>query len=129
MEEYYDTFNKLGYQTNKKGAEYFFDLLDEIRILLRDGESDEEILRVIPSICLEEYHFRIEVGGNLYKERIKDFLTDKKESEDKDLLQEVSGISKDLSIEEAALLFAKYFDAKELERTAQEEENIGAVHR
>ena len=73
--EYYDTFNKLGYQTNIKGAEYFFSLLDEIRDLLRNGVEDEELLRVIPSICLEEYHFHLEVGGKLYKERIRSKIT------------------------------------------------------
>ncbi len=129
MQEYYETFNKLGYKTNTEGAKFFFGLLDEIRDLLRDGEEDEEVLRKIPSLCLEEYHFHLEVGGNRYRTSIREFLASREDSKDEDLLKEFSGIDKDLSIETAALLFAKYFDAKELERTAQEEESKGQSHR
>ena len=128
FEEYYKVFNKLGYHTNKKGALYFFDLLDEIRDLLGSGVDDEDLLKVIPSICLEEYHFHLEIGGNLYRERINDFLTTRDERKGQELMSEINGISKNLNFEQTALVFAKYFDKKELERASQEEPSKGIRH-
>ena len=128
FEEYYKVFNELGYHTNKKGAPYFFDLLDEIRELIAAGVEDEDILKAIPTICLEEYHFSLEIGGNLYRERINDFLTTKDEEKGHELISDINGISKDLNFEQAALVFAKYFDRKELERASGEESSKGIRH-
>ena len=110
--EYIAVFNKLGYDVQKKGAVFFFSLLDDVRSELANGLSDEEIMEKIPGICLDEYHFYFEIKKSAYMKAINDFLNTRDEKKGKKLLPEVIDSNKEISLEEAALIFAKYFNAK-----------------
>ena len=108
--EYKEVFNKSGYHTEKKGALYFFSLLDEVRNELKEGFTDEEIKEKLPSICLEEYHFYFEIRKSKYIEGINDFLSTRNKNK-----QEIVDSASELSLDDALLVFAKYFNNKELE--------------
>ena len=114
--EYYNVFNKLGYHTQKIGAKFFFSLLDEVRNSLNEGFTDDEMKDLIPRICVDEYSLYLEIGKRLYIEKINDFLLNRNTNKGQNLFQEIIGVNKGLSIEESALIFAKYFNAKEKEK-------------
>ena len=117
--EYYKVFNKLGYHTQKLGAKFFFSLLNDVRDELDKGLTDDEVIELIPKICVEEYGFYLEVGRRTYFDKITDFLTTRNDKKGQDLLSEISGFNQDLSVEESALVFAKYFNAKAKEQETE----------
>lgn len=61
MEERYKLykreFTKLGFDTSIREAQYFYDMIDEVRTLVNEGKNYDEILEMIPRISLEYYHF------------------------------------------------------------------------
>ena len=65
MEERYKLykreFTKLGFDTSIREAQYFYDMIDEVRDLVNEGKTYDEILEMIPRISLEYYHFYYEV--------------------------------------------------------------------
>ena len=107
--EYKDIFKEFGYQVEKRGAIYFFSLLDEVRHDLASGMSDEELREIIPRICLEDYHFYFEEKKSAYFSKLNDFLTTRSNNKN------ISGIvlEKDVDLIDSTIAFAKYFNAKE----------------
>ena len=60
---YFYVFNKLGYDTRLEGAKYFFSLLQDVRMDLNEGFSDEELLeRRIPGSMIDEASLVFDVG-------------------------------------------------------------------
>ena len=110
---YYYVFNKLGYDTRLKGTGYFFSLLQDVRADLNEEISDEELLndRIAGSMRYDS-KILFNVPFDEYKEKIKEFLTSERGDPDNNLLQEIEGIDKIITIELAALIFAKYFNSK-----------------
>lgn len=110
---YYYVFNKLGYDTRLKGTNYFFCLLQDVRNDLKENVPDEELLkdRITDSM---RYDAKIlfAVSFDEYKNKIKEFLTSERGKPDNSLLQEIEDIDKVITIELAALVFAKYFNSK-----------------
>ena len=74
---YKNLLDNLGYDTSSVGAMFFIDLIDETYGLLVDGKSEEEVINMLPSIYLENYHFDYGVGRKTYFIEINKFLDSK----------------------------------------------------
>lgn len=120
---YFYVFNKLGYDTRLAGAKYFFSLLQDVRMDLNEGFSDEELLeKRIPGSMTDEASLVFDVGRGKYKESIFEFLRTTRGEKDEEYSKEAPVFEEDNTIEKAALRFAKYFNAK-----AKEKENVEGI--
>ena len=54
---YKNLLDKLGYDTSSVGAMFFGDLISEVSDLLKSSKSEKEVIEMLPSIYLENYHF------------------------------------------------------------------------
>ena len=73
LEQYKSLMELLGYDVNKKGLYLFVCLAEEIRELLKNGKTHEEVINMLPSIMLEEYRFAFEMRKSSYMELLNDF--------------------------------------------------------
>ena len=62
-DEYKVVFEGLGYNVKSKGAMFFGDLIGDVRELLKEGKTEEEIKELLPRYYVEYYHFCYEVGS------------------------------------------------------------------
>lgn len=103
--EYSDVLKKEGYNVETNGAMFFGSLLDEVRALLAEGKTEEEIKLLLPRYYVEDYHFFFEVGKDRYFKELYDFCASKKAPEG----------STGMNLETSLLFFAgKFNEGKEL---------------
>ena len=74
MKEFREYLIELGCDTSIDGGKFFVDLLEEVVCLLQDGFTDEEVVAILPSICLEYYHFYYEISKFEYYSKIMNFV-------------------------------------------------------
>ena len=74
MKEFREYLIELGCDTSIDGGNFFVDLLEEVVCLLQEGFSDEDVLAILPSICLEYYHFYYEISKFAYYSKMKNFV-------------------------------------------------------
>lgn len=107
---YKNLLDNLGYDTSSVGAMFFSDLLDETYGLLVNGKSEEEVIELLPSIYLENYHFDYGVGRKTYFIEINNFLESKKiDKKSRIINRRFSLLKNQLSLDEFILFLSKYF--------------------
>ena len=107
---YKNLLDNLGYDTSSVGAMFFSDLIDETYGLLVNGKSKEEIINLLPSIYLENYHFDYGVGRKTYFIEIENFLESKKINKFSRIINRRFSLLKDkMSIDELIMFFSTYF--------------------
>ena len=126
MEERYELYKseltKLGFDTTMKEAQYFFDMVDEVRTLVNDGMNYEEILEMIPRISLEYYHFYYEVPRREFESGLSKFLDsrEKLSKRDKQRAKNNSSIMvPKMSVEDSLIFFAETFNYMENEKVME----------
>ena len=112
--EYREVFSKMGYNVDLYGAGLFESMLEEVRMLLASGATEEEIRKVLPDYYREDFHFYFEIGENEYFEQMKEFCSSRKISKkEKSIINRKElkiPSKKNLSVEDSLLRFAKYFN-------------------
>jgi len=107
---YKNLLDNLGYDTSSVGAMFFIDLIDETYGLLVDGKSEEEVINMLPSIYLENYHFDYGVGRKTYFIEINKFLDSKViDKKSKVINRRFSLHKKEFSLDELVMFLSKYF--------------------
>ena len=107
---YKNLLDNLGYDTSSVGAMFFIDLIDETYGLLVDGKSEEEVINMLPSIYLENYHFDYGVGRKTYFIEINKFLDSKViDKKSKVINRRFSLHKKEFSLDEFVMFLSKYF--------------------
>ena len=107
---YKNLLDNLGYDTSSVGAMFFTDLIDETYGLLVNGKSEEEVIELLPSIYLENYHFDYGVGRKTYFIEINNFLESKKiDKKSRVINRRFSLLKNQLSLDELILFLSKYF--------------------
>ena len=102
--------DNLGYDTSSVGAMFFTDLIDETYGLLVSGKSVDEVINMLPSIYLENYHFDYGVGRKTYFIEINNFLESKKiDKKSRVINRRFSLLKNQLSLDELILFLSKYF--------------------
>ena len=106
-DEYKVVFEGLGYNVKSKGAMFFGDLIGDVRVLLKEGKTEEEIKELLPRYYVEYYHFCYEVGRNNYFNELRAFCAERtvNEKTNKSVLP--------VGVEDSLLYFAKMFSGKE----------------
>jgi len=107
--------SSLGYDVKLSGCEFFEELVYEVRQLLRDGKTDEEIEKII-SILITEYGSCFhEIGRNNYIKAVEEFFIKRNSIEfDKQTDKEVSIIIPNMSLSARVITFSKYLNDQEL---------------
>jgi len=107
--------SSLGYDVKLSGCEFFEELVYEVRKLLRDGKTDEEIEKII-SILITEYGSCFhEIGRNNYIKAVEEFFIKRNSIEfDKQTDKEVSIIIPNMSLSARVITFSKYLNDQEL---------------
>ena len=115
MEERYELykreFTKLGFDTSIREAQYFYDMIDEVRTLVNEGKNYDEILEMIPRISLEYYHFYYEVPRRDFESGLSKFL----DSRDKLSKREKQRVKSNSSI----MVFAETFNYMDNEKVLE----------
>ena len=107
---YKNLLDNLGYDTSSVGAMFFSDLIDEVYGLLMNGMSEEEVIELLPSIYLENYHFDYGVGKKTYFIEIEKFLDSKViDKRSRVINRRFSLLKNQLSLDEFILFLSKYF--------------------
>ena len=134
--EYKGVLSALGYNTESKGAILFMDLLNEVRNLLNEEKTEEEIRKLLPRYYLEDYHFCYEIPKNIYFEELKAFCNSRViTDENKSINSEIMGDFPNSGLEESLLFFATKFNefdktkrtSKIIVKTSRVAEIIGKV--
>ena len=74
-EEKKEFYENLGFDTNFTGSALFDDLVEEVKSLLdTENIKKSDIMKVLPSIEVEYYHFFYEIGRFKYFEDLQSFL-------------------------------------------------------
>ena len=74
IDQYKQLMDMLGYDVNKKGFALFVNVAEEVRSLLKQEMSHDDIMAVLPSLFLEEYHFYLDMGKTRYMELLEEIL-------------------------------------------------------
>ena len=107
---YKNLLDNLGYDTSSVGAMFFTDLIDEVYGLLVNGNSEEEVIELLPSIYLENYHFDYGVGRKTYFIEINKFLESKEIDKRSRVINRIFDLLKNkLSLEELIMFLSSYF--------------------
>ena len=110
LEQYKSLMELLGYDVNKKGLYLFVCLAEEIRELLKEEKTHEEIIEMLPSIMLEEYRFAFEMRKSSYMELLNDFNNSRKVTPANHQLNVCFKLEKNLPLPNALIVFAEYFN-------------------
>ena len=101
----------LGYDTNKKGFALFVNVAEEVRDLLKQEMSHDDIMAVLPSLFLEEYHFFLDMSKTRYMELLEDFVNSRKVTRKNASLNACFKLQKEnLPLNGALVFFAEYFN-------------------
>lgn len=126
MEERYKLykreFTKLGFDTSIREAQYFYDMIDEVRTLVNEGKNYDEILEMIPRISLEYYHFYYEVPRSDFESGLSKFLDsrDKLSKREKQRVKSNSSIMvPKMSVNDAIIFFAETFNYMDNEKVLE----------
>lgn len=107
-----DILKGLGFNISLEGTKYFLDIVEDITIEVLKGTTEEEIIKKVPSFCLEYYHFYYEVGKKTFDRELIEFHSNqhknKKYGFNKSLYQEVYGDIKNPTLEQSALAISNY---------------------
>ena len=108
--EYKGVLEKFGFDINTKGAILFLDLVVEIKELFKEGKTEEEIRKVLPSYYLEHYHFIHEIGRDKYFKELRSFCDNRKISEKQTELngKEFGSLPK-IGLDDSIIFFSRYF--------------------
>ena len=111
VNNYKNLMELLGYDITKKGLYLFVSLAEEIRDLLKENKSHEEILNRLPDLLREEYHFALEMRKDSYMELINDFVNSRKVTSKNAQLNASFRLGKEnLPLGNALIFFAEYFN-------------------
>ena len=114
---YRDEFSRMGYDVDLFGAGLFESMLNEVRMLLDTGLTEEEIKAMLPDYYREDFHFYFEVGEKEYFKQLKEFCSSKKSlnKEASIRIRKELGVlpKKNINVDESLLHFAKYFNGLE----------------
>ena len=117
----------LGYDLNKKGALFFFDLLRDVREMLSKEMSQEEIKEELPKYYIDYSHFDYEVGLKNYYRDLEEFCFSRKVTKDnKKINNQVMGEVNNMNVENKLIFFATYFNKKEKNNS---DENVAVARR
>ena len=106
---YKNLLDKLGYDTSRVGAMFFGDLISEVSDLLKSSKSEKEVIEMLPSIYLENYHFDYGVGKRTYFIELNKFLLKKKNINNIDDDIELFNYFNSLhTLDELVIFFCKY---------------------
>ncbi len=112
-EEKKQFYENLGFDTSLDGSTMFDDLVEEVRILLdTDNINYSTIMKLLPSIEVEYYHFYYEVGRMKYLEDLKAFLDsrfidNKRKKKSKTEYVKVFGTKEPIGVEKSIYIVAK----------------------
>ncbi len=114
-DEYKNLFRKLGYEVeNCCGAVIYSALIDDVRDLIAEGKSKEEVCEVFPTIKLELCRFYFEMTPETFDKSINKFRTiNSNMRKDSERLAQM-GLSSDgvgLNLFDSVYLFASYFNS------------------
>lgn len=111
IEQYKQLMEMLGYDVNKKGFILFVDIAEEVRDLLKQEASHDDIIAALPSIYLEEYHFYLDMSKNEYMKLLDDFVNSRKVTKKNASLNACFKLQKEnLPLNGALIFFAEYFN-------------------
>lgn len=111
VDSYKSLMGMLGYDISKKGLFLFVSLAEEVRDLLRQEKSHEEILAMLPALLKEEYHFALEMRKSAYMEMLNEFVDSRKVTPENQQLNTSFRLEKDnLPLGNALIFFAEYFN-------------------
>lgn len=111
VNNYKNLMGMLGYDITKKGLYLFVSLAEDIRDLLKENKSHEEILNRLPDLLREEYHFALEMSKDSYMESINDFVNSRKVTSKNAQLNTCFRLGKEnLPLGNALIFFAEYFN-------------------
>ena len=115
----------MGYDVEKEGALFFFDLLEDVRSMLKEGMSAEEIKKELPKYYIDYAHFDYEIGQNLYQQYLREFCSSRKVDENNFRInQEVLKDQENMGIEETLLFFGQFFNNQELKSNSNNNSGI-----
>ena len=114
---YRDGFSRMGYDVELFGAGLFESMLNEVRMLLDTGLTEEEIKAMLPDYYREDFHFYFEVGEKEYFKQLKEFCSSKKSLKKEASIRSRKELGvlpkKNINVDESLLHFAKYFNGLE----------------
>ncbi len=111
LEQYKNLMGMLGYNVDKKGLILFVSLAEEIRELLKEEKSHEEIIEMLPSLLLEEYRFGLEMKKSIYMNYLNDFVNSRKVTPKNESLNVSFKLEQEnLPLGSALIFFAEYFN-------------------
>lgn len=111
VKEYKNLMGSLGYDINHKGFILFVSLTEEVRDLLKERESIEEVKKLLPSVYLEEYHFCKEMGKTTYMQLVNDFVNSRKVTPENEQVNGCFNLGREnLSLDDAVIFFGGYFN-------------------
>ena len=111
IDQYKQLMDMLGYDTNKKGFALFVNVAEEVRDLLKQEMSHDDIMAVLPSLFLEEYHFFLDMSKTRYMELLEDFVNSRKVTRKNASLNACFKLQKEnLPSNGALVFFAEYFN-------------------
>ena len=114
---YRDEFSRMGYDVDLFGAGLFESMLNEVRMLLDTGLTEEEIKAMLPDYYREDFHFYFEVGEKEYFKQLKEFCSSKKSLKKEASIRNRKELGvlpkKNINVDESLLHFAKYFNGLE----------------
>ena len=114
---YRNEFSRMGYDVDLFGAGLFESMLNEVRMLLDTGLTEEEIKAMLPDYYREDFHFYFEVGEKEYFKQLKEFCSSKKSLKKEASIRNRKELGvlpkKDINVDESLLHFAKYFNGLE----------------
>ena len=111
IEQYKSLMELLGYDVEKKGLYLFVCLAEEVRDLLKEEKSHEEIINLLPALMLEEYHVAFDMRKSSYMDLLNDFVNSRKVTTKNEQLNLSFKLGKEnLTLPNALIFFAEYFN-------------------
>ena len=108
----------LGYDIKLSGCEFFEELVYEVRQLLREGKTDEEIEKIMPVLITEYGSCFHEIGRNNYIKGLNEFFEKRRTLDfDQKTDKEVNIIIPSMSLTLKVLTFSKYLNDQEIVTT------------
>jgi len=105
----------LGYDIKLSGCEFFEELVYEVRQLLREGKTDEEIEKIMPVLITEYGSCFHEIGRNNYIKGLNEFFEKRRTLDfDQKTDKEVNIIIPSMSLTLKVLTFSKYLNDQEI---------------
>lgn len=114
--------SSMGYNVELEGSIFFFDLLSDVRTMLEEEKSVEEIKEELPKYYIDYAHFDYEVGQNFYQDALNKFCQSRIVDENNARInQEVLGNQENMGVEDTLLFFGKFFN----DQDAKDKRNSG----